>query len=145
VSAPNFSQGVAVLRRALADVARHLPDWDVEIVEMHHRRKRDAPSGTALALGRTVAEARAQRFEEVLRYGRHGSDEARADGEIAIHALRGGDIVGEHTVRLSGPGEHVSLVHVATSREAFARGAIRAARWVHDKRPGAYTFEDVTA
>lgn len=143
VAASNYSLGIAILTRLAREAARLLPDYDLEIVEMHHRRKRDAPSGTALSLARAMAEAREQELDELGIYGRLGETGPRPEREIAIHALRGGDIVGEHTIRLAGPGEHLSLGHVATSREALAQGALRATRWVVSRPPGLYSFEDV--
>ncbi|MFZ5476068.1 MAG: 4-hydroxy-tetrahydrodipicolinate reductase [Myxococcota bacterium] len=129
--AANFSVGVAVLARAVREATRALPGWDVEIVELHHSHKRDAPSGTALrlaeGLGRVVT-------------GRKG---ARGHGEVGVHAVRGGDVVGEHTVYLCGPGERLQLGHVAQNRAIFAKGALRAARWLVGKPAGLYRIEDV--
>jgi 4-hydroxy-tetrahydrodipicolinate reductase len=128
--AANFSLGVAVLARVVRDAARALPGWEVEIVELHHSQKRDAPSGTALrlaaGLGRVV----------------NGHTGLRGVGEVGIHAVRGGDIVGEHTVYLCGPGERLQLGHVAQSRALFAKGALHAARWIVGKSPGLYRIED---
>jgi 4-hydroxy-tetrahydrodipicolinate reductase len=131
--APNFSTGVAVLKRLVAAAGAALPGWDVEIVEMHHTAKRDAPSGTALALREAVRPgARAAS-------GRHGPHE----GDVGLHAVRLGDVVGEHDVYLAGPGERLRLGHVASSRRAFAEGAVRAALWLAGRPPGACTFDDV--
>jgi 4-hydroxy-tetrahydrodipicolinate reductase len=118
------------------------PDWDLEIVERHHRGKVDAPSGTALELAR---RARAQRgwADDALRHGREGRIGPRNDAEIGLHALRGGSWVGDHTVVLAGPGETVELRHVAQDRGAFAHGVLRAARFVADAPPGFYTLDDV--
>lgn len=128
--APNFSLGVAVLARLVRDAARALPGYDVEVVELHHSAKRDAPSGTALrlvdGLGPVVS-------------GRQGP---RVPGEVGAHAVRGGDIVGEHTVYLCGPGERLQLGHVATHRGVFAAGAVHAARWLVGRPPGRYAIED---
>ncbi len=129
--AANFSLGVAVLRRLVATARGALPDYDVELVELHHRHKRDAPSGTALALVAGLGPVR------------NGHDGLRVDGEIGVHAVRGGDIVGEHTVYLCGPGERLQLGHVATNRGVFAAGAVRAARWIVGKPPGLYAIEHV--
>lgn len=129
--APNFSLGVAVLKRLVRDAARALPGWDAEIVELHHHHKRDAPSGTALAL--------AQGLGPVV----HGHDGLRVAGTVGVHAVRGGDIVGEHTVYLCGPGERLQLGHVATHRGLFAAGALRAARWIVGRPPGLYQIDDV--
>jgi 4-hydroxy-tetrahydrodipicolinate reductase len=143
VLAPNFSTGVTVLLELVQLAAKVLGSYDAEIVEAHHRHKRDAPSGTALALARALAEARQVSLDDRACYGREGHVGARPAGEIGIHAVRAGDIVGEHTVMLAGPGERVELRHVATSREAFVGGALRAVRWVHDKPPGLYGMRDV--
>ncbi len=143
---PNMSVGVNVLFRAAADLARALgPEYDVEIVEAHHRYKKDAPSGTALALGEAVAEATGRDLETAGRYGRGRGPAPRTGGEIGVHAVRGGDIVGEHTVLYAGCGERIELRHVAHSRETFARGALRAARWLADRGPGLYSMQDVLA
>ncbi len=141
--ATNFSLGVAVLVDLAARASRALPDFDLEIVETHHRHKRDAPSGTAWTLAEAVAGARGQVAREVVRSGRSGVGEPRQDGEIGMHALRCGDVVGEHTVWLSGSGERVQLGHVATSRDTFAHGALRAAAWIHGRPPGRYDLRSV--
>ena len=118
-------------------------DYDVEIVEAHHRRKADAPSGTALALGEAVARGRGVELADVRIDGRSGRPGERPRGEVAFHALRGGDIVGEHEVMLIGERERVLLGHVAQDRALFAEGALRAARWIARKEPGTYTMKDV--
>ncbi|MCB9764897.1 MAG: 4-hydroxy-tetrahydrodipicolinate reductase [Alphaproteobacteria bacterium] len=143
VLASNFSTGVNLLLGLVKRAARLLPDYDVEIVEMHHRHKRDAPSGTALSLGRAVAIGRGQSLDALAVHGREGLVGARPDREIGFHALRGGDVAGEHTVYLAGPGERLQLGHLATSREAFAGGALRAAVWLADQPPGLYSMQDV--
>lgn len=143
VLAPNFSTGIALLTELVQIASRVLASYDAEIVEAHHRHKRDAPSGTALALAEALASARKVALEDKARYGREGAVGARPAGEIGIHAIRGGDIVGEHRVMLAGPGEHVVLEHVATSRQAFVGGALRAVRWVRGKQPGMYAMKDV--
>jgi 4-hydroxy-tetrahydrodipicolinate reductase len=140
IAAPNFSRGVAFLARIAKEAAAALPDWDVEIVETHHRRKRDAPSGTALKLARAVAAGRGQPFEDQALFGRFGETGERPPGQIGIHALRGGDVVGEHTIRLFGAGEVLELGHTATSRVAFATGALEAARRVVTLEPGLHPF-----
>ncbi len=140
--AANFSTGVHVLVDAVARSARALPNHDVEIVEAHHRHKVDSPSGTALLLARAVAEARGWRLEDHLIHGRAGRTGIRGQ-QIAVHALRGGDVVGEHTVWLAGDGDRLLLGHVATSRQAFAAGAVRAARWLSGRPAGAYTMRQV--
>ncbi len=143
VFAPNFSTGVTLLTELVQLASRVLATYDAEIVEAHHRHKRDAPSGTALALARAIADARKTSLDERACYGREGHVGERPAGEIGIHAVRAGDIVGEHTVMLAGPGERVELRHVATSRQAFVAGAMRAVRWVRGREPGLYTMRDV--
>lgn len=141
----NFSLGVALLSRLVGEAARALPDWDCEIAEAHHSRKRDAPSGTALALGREVAAARGNDFEAVAALARCGEDVPRAPGSIGFAAIRAGDIVGEHSVLFATSGERIELVHRATDRDIFARGAVAAARWIADRPPGRYALADVIA
>jgi 4-hydroxy-tetrahydrodipicolinate reductase len=142
--AANFSVGVNLLL-ALAERAGAVlgPDYDVEIVEAHHRRKVDAPSGTALALGESVAAGRGVDLARVRIDGRSGRPGARPSGEIGFHALRGGDVVGEHRVMFIGERERVELAHVAQDRTLFAEGALRAAKWLAGKAPGEYTMRDV--
>ncbi len=141
--APNMSVGVNVLLKAVADVAKILKDgFDVEIFEIHHRFKVDAPSGTALALGRAVAEAQGKDLEKQGRFGRQGITGERGD-EIGIMAFRGGDIVGDHTVIFAGFGERLELTHRTQSRESLARGALRAALWLPHQPPGLYSVKDV--
>lgn len=141
--AANFSLGVAVLTRALRETAAVLPDWDLEILETHHARKLDAPSGTALALGRAAAAARGQDFDEVAVLSREGKVGARPAGAIGFASIRAGDVVGEHTAILATHGERLELSHRATDRAVFARGALTAAAWIAGKPPGAYTIDDV--
>ncbi|MCA3749631.1 MAG: 4-hydroxy-tetrahydrodipicolinate reductase [Rubrobacter sp.] len=142
VLAPNMSVGVNLLLEAVRRLSAELAGYDIEIVEAHHRGKRDAPSGTALLLGRAAASGRGQRLEDVAVYGREGIS-PRREGEIGIHALRGGAVVGEHRVILYGQGEEVEVVHRALSRRTFAEGALRAARFVAAAEPGLYTMQDV--
>ena len=144
VWASNFSTGVNVLfwlTRRAAEVLG--PGYDLEIVEMHHRLKKDAPSGTASTLAQILAEVRRQEAGPVLRHGRQGLIGERGSEEIGIHALRGGDVVGEHTVIFAGMGERVELSHKASSRESFALGALRAARWIVGKPPAIYDMQQV--
>lgn len=141
--ASNFSLGVAVLTRLVREAAAALPDWDMEILETHHARKLDAPSGTALALGRTAAEARRHAFDEVAVLSREGQVGARPDGAIGFASLRAGDVIGEHTVMLATAGERLELSHRATDRAIFARGALHAAAWIAGKPAGAYKVDDV--
>ncbi len=144
VFAPNMSIGVNVLFKVVGDVAKILGDaYDVEIVEAHHKFKKDAPSGTAVRLSEVVAEALHRNLKEVGVYGRKGFSEGRGPKEIGVHTLRAGDIVGEHRVLFGGMGEALEVFHRAQSRETFARGSIRAAQWVVDQPPGLYDMQDV--
>ncbi len=144
VYASNFSTGMNVLFSLVAETAKLLgPTFDVEVTEMHHHHKKDAPSGSAWTLAAAVAKARDLNLNEAVRHGRFGIVGARTSGEIGIHSLRGGDVVGEHTVIFAGEGERIELTHKASSREAFARGAIRAAQWIVRKPPGLYSMKDV--
>ncbi len=143
VIAPNMSIGVNVLTKIVAEVAAILRDFDAEVIEIHHRTKVDAPSGTALGLGRAIAEARGQNFADQAAYGREGITGVRPEGQIGVLAIRAGDAVGDHTVIFGGNGERLELTHRAQSRESLARGAIRAAGWLADKKPGLYTMRDV--
>jgi 4-hydroxy-tetrahydrodipicolinate reductase len=142
---PNLSLGVTLLARLVREAAARLPGFHVEIVEAHHSTKRDSPSGTALWLGETAARARGWEWPAVARAGREGAVGPRPEREIGLHSLRGGTAVGEHRVRLSGPGEHVELSHVAESRDCFAAGAVEALVWLAGAAPGRYTMEHVTA
>jgi len=140
----NYSTGVNLLFWLTRRAAEILGEgFDREIIELHHRHKKDAPSGTALRLAEILAEVRRQSLEAVLRHGRQGLVGERAAAEIGMHALRGGDVVGEHTVLFAAPGERIELTHRASSRETFARGALRAARWVVGRPPGLYDMQDV--
>ena len=145
VVAANFSIGVNLLLGLAEQAARVLTEerFDVEIVESHHRRKVDAPSGTALAIAQAVAQGRGADLEEVRRDGRSGATGARPVGEIGLHAVRGGSIVGEHRVLFLGLAERLELVHVATDRQLFAEGALLAARWAHGRSPGRHGMADV--
>ena len=144
VLSANMSLGVNVLFGLLAQAARALGnDYDVEIVELHHRQKKDAPSGTALAMASVVAEALERDLGKVARYGREGQVGARTPEEIGVLAVRGGDIVGDHTAYFCGLGERLEITHRASSRETFARGAVRAAGWLRDRDPGLYDMQDV--
>ncbi|MFL6537167.1 MAG: 4-hydroxy-tetrahydrodipicolinate reductase [Chthoniobacterales bacterium] len=142
--APNFSVGVNVLFWLTRKTAELLGrDFDLEIVEAHHRLKKDSPSGTAKRLGQILCEVRALNYDEYVAHGREGILGERGDNEIGMHAIRGGDIVGDHTVIFAGRGERLELTHKASSRETFAAGALRAARWIVAKPPGRYSMEDV--
>lgn len=144
VRSGNMSVGVnlmTVMARRIAAVLG--PDYDIEIVEMHHRGKVDAPSGTAMMLGEAVAAGRKVNLADASERGRDGFTGARATGAIGFASLRGGDVVGEHEVIFAGPGERLSMKHVATDRTLFARGAVRAALWGQSQPPGQYTMIDV--
>jgi 4-hydroxy-tetrahydrodipicolinate reductase len=142
--APNTSVGVAALAQAVALAAAALgPAYDVEISEAHHRMKRDAPSGTALALGETVAAARGQALTDVAVFDRHGASQLREPGSIGFAVVRAGDIVGEHTVTFAAAGERIEMTHRATDRLIFARGALRAAAWLIGRAPGLYGMQNV--
>ncbi|MFO7156481.1 MAG: 4-hydroxy-tetrahydrodipicolinate reductase [Pseudomonadota bacterium] len=142
--APNMSVGIQLLLRLVEETARALGEgFDVEILEAHHRHKKDAPSGTALRLAETVAAALGRDLREDGRFGREGLVGPRPAREIGVLALRGGDVVGEHTVYFFGEGERLELTHRASSRSAFARGALRAARWIVGRPPGLYGMRDV--
>jgi 4-hydroxy-tetrahydrodipicolinate reductase len=142
----NFSLGVAVLAQLVENAASLLADWDCEISEAHHRAKRDAPSGTALALGRGIAAARDVAFDEVARKARDGvAAHTRGRAEIGFAVTRAGDIVGEHSVLFATEGERLEITHRATDRAIFARGALAAARWLATKPPGRYALADMLA
>ncbi len=144
VYAPNMSRGVTLLMELVATVAGALDDeFDVEIVEMHHHAKVDAPSGTALGLGRAAARGRGVALDQVAERGRDGVTGPRQRGRIGFAALRGGDVVGDHTVCFAGPGERLELTHRAGDRLIYGRGAVRAARWAVDRAPGLYGMADV--
>ena len=141
---PNMSVGVHVMLQLLRQAATLLgPSFDVEIIEAHHRTKIDAPSGTALRMGEVIADVRKQVLGEAAVYGRQGTTGQRSATEIGIQAIRGGDIVGEHTVMFAGLGERIELIHRSQSRDNFARGALRAAQWVVARPPGLYEMEDM--
>jgi 4-hydroxy-tetrahydrodipicolinate reductase len=141
----NFSLGVAVLTRLLRQAAAALPDWDLDIIEAHHNRKEDAPSGTALALGEAAASARGTSLRESAVYAREGRVGPRQHGTIGFAVVRGGDIVGEHELLLMGQGERLELVHRATDRSIFARGALEAAHWLSGRDAGDYDLDAMLA
>lgn len=140
--ATNMSLGVALLNRLVEMASRVLIDFDIEIVEMHHRYKKDAPSGTALTLAESAAKARELELSKVRVSSRDGEVGVRKKDEIAVMALRGGDIFGRHTVGFYGDGEFIELNHTATSRETFAKGAIKALKWLANKQNGLYKISD---
>ncbi len=142
--APNLSIGMQVMFQVMRQLVTLLgPGYDIEILEMHHRMKADAPSGTALRLANIVAETRGQHLEDIALYGRHGMVGRRSATEVAVQALRAGDIVGEHTVIFGGIGERLELIHRSQSRDTFAQGALRAAHWLAKQPPGLYGMEHV--
>ncbi len=144
VYAANFSVGVTLLSRLVEKAASALgEDYDIEIVEMHHRHKVDAPSGTALSLGRAAAKGRDRVLEDVWCKSRDGHTGARPTGEIGFATLRGGDVVGDHTVVFAADGERVELTHKASNRSIFAAGAVRAALWTGSRKTGLYSMVDV--
>ena len=144
VIATNFSTGVNTLFWLTRKAAEILgPAFDLEVVEMHHRLKKDAPSGTATTLLEILADVRKLQLDEALRHGREGIIGERTQNEIGIHAIRGGDVVGDHTVIFANNGERVELTHKASSRDTFANGALRAAQWLVKQKPGLYDMQDV--
>ncbi len=145
VQSGNYSLGVNLLMGLVRQAAAALPalDWDIEILETHHQRKVDAPSGTALMLGQAAAEGRAVDLERVAQRGRDGITGARRPGDIGFAVLRGGGVIGEHSVMFAGESETLTLTHTALDRGLFARGAVAAALWVADKGPGLYDMQDV--
>ncbi len=143
IFAPNMSSAMNVTFDLVAAAAKLLPDYDCEIVEMHHNLKIDAPSGTAIEMGHRVAEARGQKLEDVGVWGRHGRTGKREPGTIGFAALRGGDVVGDHTVIFAGPGERIEITHRSSSRQGYANGAIRAAEFICGKAAGLYSMADV--
>ena len=144
VWASNYSTGVNTLFWLTRKAAEILgPGFDLEVVEMHHRLKKDAPSGTATTLAEILAAVRHQQLSKIIRHGREGIVGERTAAEIGMHAVRGGDVVGDHTVIFAASGERVELTHKASSRETFARGALRAAQWAHGRKPGVYDMQDV--
>ena len=144
VMASNMSLGVNLLLKVLKDVARVLgDDYDIEIIEAHHRMKKDAPSGTAMKMAQVIADAVNRNLDDVAVYARKGMIGERTKKEIGIQTVRAGDIVGEHTVLFGGLGERIEITHKASSRDTFARGALKAAIWVHNKPSGLYDMQDV--
>jgi 4-hydroxy-tetrahydrodipicolinate reductase len=144
VMAPNMSLGVNLLLKLVELASRSLDEgYDIEVFEAHHRNKKDAPSGTALALGAAAAAGRKVALSDAAEYSRHGTTGARRRGAIGFSVFRGGDVVGDHTVTFAGIGERIELTHRASDRLAFARGAVRAAQWLAGRAPGLYSMQDV--
>jgi 4-hydroxy-tetrahydrodipicolinate reductase len=143
VFSPNMSVGVNILFKLVENVVKKIPDYDIEIIEIHHNKKKDSPSGTAAKLLEIAASSLGKDINETAVYGRHSQDAVRKKGEVGLFSIRAGDIVGEHTVYLAGPGERIELTHRAHSRDTFASGALRAAKWVANQKPGLYDMIDV--
>lgn len=144
VMAPNMSLGVNLLLKIVELAAAKLDaDYDIEVFEAHHRNKKDAPSGTALALAAAAANGRDVKLADVAEHSRHGNTGARQRGSIGFSVFRGGDVVGDHTVTFAGIGERIELTHRASDRLAFARGAVKAAQWLVGQPPGLYSMQDV--
>lgn len=144
VLSSNMSIGVNMLSKLCALAAKTLgEDYDIEIVEMHHNKKKDAPSGTALMLAESITKAKDVSLKDRAIYGREGMTGERKRGEIGIHAVRGGDVVGDHTVIFAADGERIELIHKASSRDTFAKGALRAVRFLKSAKPGIYNMQDV--
>lgn len=143
IQAPNMSLGVAVLYKVAAEVAKMLgDDYDIEIAELHHRFKKDAPSGTAMGLAEAILKSTGKSKDQLV-YDRHGDDVVRKRGDIGMHALRVGDEVGKHTAYFASLGERLELTHTATNRDTFVHGALRAAEWLAKQKPGRYRIADV--
>jgi 4-hydroxy-tetrahydrodipicolinate reductase len=142
--APNFSVGVNLLFWLSREAAKVLGEaFDAEVIEMHHRHKKDAPSGTAKRIGEILAEVRSTAYNRAVRHGRQGIVGERSSEEIGMHAVRAGSVVGEHTVVFAGEGERMELIHRAASRDTFAHGALRAAQWLIGRTPGRYDMQDL--
>jgi len=143
VLSPNMSIGVNILFKLVDEITKIVPDYDIEIIESHHNQKKDAPSGTAKKIAEIIANRLNLDLKQSVSYGRTGLIGPRKNNEIGIHSIRGGDIVGEHTVIFTTTGERLELIHRAHSRDTFATGAIKAAKWVYNKKPGLYDMLDV--
>ncbi|MDR3330950.1 MAG: 4-hydroxy-tetrahydrodipicolinate reductase [Endomicrobium sp.] len=143
VFSPNMSIGINILFKLIEDITKIIPDYDVEVVELHHNKKKDSPSGTAEKLAEVVALSRGKNINDVVVYGRHFLNKTRKKDEIGVLSVRAGDIVGDHTVYFAGLGDRIELTHRAHSRSAFAAGAIRAAKWISNQKPGLYDMSDV--
>ncbi len=144
VYATNMSVGMNMLFAQVGQIAQMLgPDYDIEIVEQHHRFKKDAPSGTALSLAESICSSTQRDYPKDLTHGRHGKEAQRQDGTIGMHAVRAGDITGIHEIIYSALGETVTVTHTAHTRDTFVRGALRAAQWLRGKEPGLYSMQDV--
>lgn len=143
VLSPNMSRGVNILFKLVREAAEKMSDYDMEILELHHSKKKDSPSGTAAKLAEIIASSKNKDINEVVAYGRHDANTLREKDEVGMFSIRAGDIVGEHTVYFAGQGERVELTHRASSRDTFASGALKAAKWVLNQKPGLYDMFDV--
>ena len=143
VFAPNMSTGINLLLNTVENIAKKIPDYDVEIVEIHHNKKKDSPSGTAIRLAEAVAAGHNKSLKDVAIYGRHGTQALRKHGEIGVHAVRCGDVCGDHKVYFASEGEVIEVSHKATSRACLVAGALKAAKWVANKHAGLYDMQDV--
>ncbi len=143
VFAPNMSTGINLLLDIVENIAKKIPNYDTEIVEIHHNKKKDSPSGTALRLAEAVAAGHNKNLNDVGVFGRHGASTLRKPEEIGIHAVRGGDVCGDHTVYFAGVGEVIEISHRATSRDCLVSGALKAAKWLAGKPAGLYDMRDV--
>ena len=143
VFAPNMSTGINLLLNTVESIAKKIPDYDVEIVEIHHNKKKDSPSGTAIRLAEAVAAGHKKSLKDVAIYGRHGAQALRKQGEIGVHAVRLGDVCGDHKVYFASEGEVIEISHKATSRACLVAGALKAAKWLSDKPAGLYDMQNV--
>lgn len=143
VFAPNMSTGINLLLDIVENIAKKIPNYDVEVIEIHHNKKKDSPSGTAIRLAEAVASGHNKSLKDVGVYGRYGTQALRKPGEIGVHAVRCGDVCGDHTVIFASDGERVEIAHKATSRAGLVAGALRAAKWIDDKQAGLYDMRDV--
>ncbi len=143
VFAPNMSTGINLLLDTVENIAKKIPNYDVEIIEIHHNKKKDSPSGTAIRLAEAVSSGHNRSLKDVGVYGRYGTQALRKPGEIGVHAVRCGDVCGDHTVIFASDGERIEISHKATSRAGLVAGALRAAKWINNKPAGLYDMRDV--
>jgi|YelNatPaOPRAMG01_1025707.scaffolds.fasta_scaffold51228_3 4-hydroxy-tetrahydrodipicolinate reductase len=140
---PNLSYGVAVLKKLVALATKILANFDIEVIEIHHRKKLDSPSGTAKVLLEIISKSKEEKVSQSIKYGRKGGTCPRETGEIGVHSLRGGTVTGEHKVLFLGDGERIEIGHIAETREIFARGALQAVKWLIQKKPGLYSMDNL--
>ena len=143
VFAPNMSTGVNLLLNVVENIAKKIPNYDVEILEIHHNKKKDSPSGTAIKLAESISNGHNKSLKDVAVFGRYGTQVLRKPGEIGIHAIRCGDVCGDHTVIFASDGERIEISHKATSRAGLVAGALRAAKWINNESAGLYDMRDV--